>query len=97
VPSLYGHEGIDFVGRPPGWGREQIDAWIAQHYHQPSDDYDPSWDLSGMVDDARLALEVGLEVANADALPRWRPGDEFEAARKRALDAAQGAPAAPSR
>jgi hypothetical protein len=28
--------------------------------------------------------------AQADALPTWKPGDEFEAARKRALAAAGG-------
>ena len=33
----------------------------------------------------RLDLFAGWLVAQADALPTWNPGDEFEAARKRAL------------
>jgi hypothetical protein len=30
-------------------------------------------------------LELGLTIANADAMPTWKPGDEFEAARKKAI------------
>ena len=43
-----------------------------------------------MVEDTRLAFDVGLEIANADAMPTWNPGDEFEAARKAALAALPG-------
>ena len=38
-----------------------------------------------MIDDARLGFAVGVRVANADEMPGWTPGDEFEAARKAAL------------
>ena len=38
-----------------------------------------------MIEDAQLGFYVGLNVANADAMPTWMPGDEFEAARKAAL------------
>jgi len=86
VPALLLRSGTDYVGRPPDWGRTQIEAWIAQHYHQPSDDFIPTWDLTGMVDDARLALAVGLAVANADDTPKWNPGDEFEAVRNRMMN-----------
>ena len=40
-----------------------------------------------MVQDARFGFWAGLVVANADELPEWNPGDEFEAARKAALEA----------
>ncbi|HZR81212.1 MAG TPA: M28 family peptidase [Candidatus Binatia bacterium] len=85
VPAIEVRGGVEYVGRPAGWGREQVEGWIARHYHQPSDDYDPSWDLSGMVEDTRLAFEVARAVADAPDMPRWRPGDEFEATRLRAL------------
>ena len=42
-------------------------------------------DFAGMVEDAQLALECGLTVAQADELPTWSPGDEFEATRTAAL------------
>jgi Zn-dependent M28 family amino/carboxypeptidase len=81
VPSLHLEQGTDFPGRPPGWGRAQVEAWEEQHYHQPSDDYDPTWDLSGMVDDARLLFRIGLLVADGARPPEWLPGDEFAALR----------------
>lgn len=77
IPALFPRPGVLYVGRPPGWGTEQVDAWIERNYHQASDDRDPSWDLSGMVDDVRLLFRTGLSVADADAAPAWRPGDEF--------------------
>ena len=33
----------------------------------------------------KIAALAGLLIANADELPAWNPGDEFEAARKAAL------------
>lgn len=77
VPALFLRPGIDFVDRPPGWGRVQYEAWEQDHYHQPSDDYDPAWDLSGMIEDVRLAFVAGLLVANDPSPPCWLPGDEF--------------------
>jgi len=77
VPALYFSSGIDFIGRPPGWGREVGNAWLAAHYHQPSDELTPDWNWDGMVEDARLGFMVGLAVADASTTPQWRSGDEF--------------------
>jgi hypothetical protein len=41
-----------------------------------------------MIEDAQLGLLAGWQIAQADAMPTWNPGDEFEAARKSALAAA---------
>jgi Zn-dependent M28 family amino/carboxypeptidase len=84
VPALFARGGPTYVGRPAAWGREQADAFEKTSYHQPSDEYDPKWDLSGAVEDAQLYLLVALRIASTPALPAWRPGDEFEAARKAA-------------
>ncbi len=89
VPALYLDTGIDFVDRPEGWGREQVDHYTNVNYHQPSDEYDPSWNLDGMVSDALLGYWTGLSIANADEMPKWNPGDEFEAARLEAIAAAR--------
>ena len=85
VPGVYLHPGIKVIGRPDGWGKEQLDLWVEKIYHQPSDEYLEDWDLSGAIEDARLLFRVGLRVAESPELPTWNPGDEFEAARKRAL------------
>jgi hypothetical protein len=87
VPAMYLDVGTDFVDRPEGWGREQQDHFTEVNYHQPSDEYDPSWNFDGMVSDATLGFWTGLAIANADEMPQWVPGDEFEAARLEALAA----------
>jgi Zn-dependent M28 family amino/carboxypeptidase len=51
-------------------------------YHQASDEYDPNWDLAGMVQQAQYALNLGRMVADAPAMPAWKPGDQFAKARK---------------
>lgn len=87
VPAFYLKEGTDFRDRPEGWGREQIDTWVATHYHQPSDELDGTWNFGGMIEDARLAFQAGLVVASTDEMPHWNPEDEFEAARQQAIAA----------
>jgi Zn-dependent M28 family amino/carboxypeptidase len=46
-------------------------------YHQVNDEYDPSWDLSGMVQQAQFTLNLGRIVADAPAMPAWKAGDAF--------------------
>jgi Zn-dependent M28 family amino/carboxypeptidase len=87
VPALYLKPGLDYVGRPAGWGKEHQDAWLAAHYHRPSDEIDADWDFSGLVEDAQLGFYAGLIVTQADAMPTWLPGDEFAPARAAALAA----------
>jgi len=93
VPAIYLDSGIDFVGRPKGWGREQNEAYERERYHQPSDEVTDEWVLDGLVQDARLLFACGLEIADADERPAWKPGDEFEAARQEALSALAQDPA----
>jgi len=87
VPALFFGNGTDFVGRPAGWGKQQMEEWELKKYHQPSDRLDAAWNFDGMIEDAKLDMLSAWLVAQADALPTWNPGDEFEAARKRALAA----------
>jgi Zn-dependent M28 family amino/carboxypeptidase len=87
VPAIWFKSGSDFIGKPPGWGDEVMSRWIAERYHQPSDEVEDTWVFEGMVEDALLALWLGLHVANSDEGPKWYPGDEFEEIRRAALDA----------
>lgn len=90
VPALYLDAGTDFIGKPADWGKQQHAEYEAKHYHQQSDEINDSWSFNGMIEDAQLGFYVGLNVANADEMPTWAPGDEFEAARKAALAAVAG-------
>jgi Zn-dependent M28 family amino/carboxypeptidase len=88
VPAVYLEPGTDFIDRSPEWGRQVVEEYTTHHYHQPSDEYDPNWNLAGMIQDAQVGFWIGLAVANADEMPTWNPGDEFEAKRLEALAAA---------
>ncbi len=87
VPALYLKAGTDFVDRAPGWGKDQQKSHTSADYHQPSDEYHDSWNFDGMVSDAILGFRTGLAIANAEEMPAWNAGDEFEAARLAALSA----------
>lgn len=90
IPAAYFGSGMDFIGRPEGWGKQQREAWEEKHYHQPSDEVRPDWDLSGAVEDVRLDFLLGAHVARAPELPRWNKGDEFEDPRLKSLEALRG-------
>jgi Zn-dependent M28 family amino/carboxypeptidase len=85
VPAAYFDAGTDVIGKPRGWGKEQQEKFEANDYHQPSDELRPDWELSGAVEDTQLLFYLGAKVANAPQMPHWKPGDEFEGARKKAL------------
>ena len=85
VPALDPNDGIDFIGKPPGWGKMKRDEYTEHDYHKPSDEIKPDWNLSGAVEDLRLLMTVGFRVANADKYPEWKPGTEFKAKREEML------------
>ena len=86
VPCMYLDSGIDYVGKPADFGKKKVEEYIDKHYHQPSDEIAPDWNLSGGVEDVQLMYLVGLTVANDAMMPAWNKGDEFEAARKKAKE-----------
>jgi Zn-dependent M28 family amino/carboxypeptidase len=72
VPSLASSPGIDFVGRPEGYGAQKRQEYIRNDYHKPSDQVKPDWDLTGAVEDLQVLFEVGYRVAQEDSKPTWR-------------------------
>ena len=65
--------GKDYIKDPEG-AKEKAKAY-SKRYHQVSDEYDPSWDLSGMVQQAQFTLNLGRAVADAAKMPAWKAGD----------------------
>ena len=90
VPCLYPSAGKEVMGQSENFGHEKSDEYTAKHYHQPSDNLDPAWNLSGAVQDAQLVFEVGYRVANGEAFPEWVPGGEFKGVRDEMLARARG-------
>ncbi|MBX2804710.1 MAG: M28 family peptidase [Hyphomicrobiales bacterium] len=85
VPMLYADGGVDKVDGGVAAGKAIGDVYTAQRYHKPMDEYEDSWDLSGMEEDITALYSVGLKIAQSDAWPTWYPGNEFEAIRQESL------------
>ncbi|MBI1875731.1 MAG: M28 family peptidase, partial [Acidobacteria bacterium] len=85
VPALDTDSGIDYVGKPEGYGKQKREEYTARDYHKPSDEVKPEWDLTGAVEDLQLLFEVGYRVAQGGAYPEWKPGTEFRAKREATL------------
>lgn len=77
VPSISLKEGSDYVGHPKEWGAQKFKEYNDAHYHQPSDEFRADWNFQGMIQEADFALAIGRRVADANAMPKFNPGDEF--------------------
>jgi Zn-dependent M28 family amino/carboxypeptidase len=77
VPAFEPDHGDEFIGKPPGFGKQVRDDFFANLYHKPTDTVKPDWDLSGGVQDLQFYWMLGYRVAQADAFPKWKPGAEF--------------------
>ncbi len=63
------------------WTLARRADYIANRYHKPSDEFDPTWDLTGALDDLELLFRVGYRIAAGVEWPNWREGNEFRAIR----------------
>ena len=75
VPAFSIEGGTDFI-KDPAASKVKMEAYQAR-YHQVTDEYDASWDLAGMVQQAQFTLNLGRMVANAGKMPTWKAGDAF--------------------
>ncbi len=97
VPALYAKGGIDHVEKGVDFGRQVQANYTTVLYHKPADEFDPAWDLRGVVQDLYALYGVGRTLANNDAWPNYVEGNAFKAARDaaRAASVEPPAPAAP--
>ena len=70
VPALYMKYGKLLIGKPASLGDQLETDFILKHYHKPSDEVMPDWDLSGAAQDAQLLFEVGLAGGQRRQIPR---------------------------
>jgi Zn-dependent M28 family amino/carboxypeptidase len=85
VPAFYADSGIEFIGKPDGYGKQKREEYTNNDYHAPSDEVKPDWDLAGAAEDGLLFMIMGYRIADADRMPEWKPGNEFKSIRDRAL------------
>jgi len=81
VPVLYANAGTDKLDGGAAAGRAAIDDYTRNRYHKPGDEYDPHWDLSGVIENVRALYAVGKRLADESTFPQWNDTSEFRGAR----------------
>jgi Zn-dependent M28 family amino/carboxypeptidase len=85
VPALDMNNGVISLAHGAEWGKQQQKDYTAHHYHQPSDNYSPDMNASGMAEVANLLFNVGYQLSNESTYPGWKNGSEFKAVREKSL------------
>lgn len=80
VPALSLETGLDFVGRPQGWGKQRYDEYTDKRYHQPSDELLPWYTWDGAAQQLRVIVRTAVAAAAAPSQPVWAANSEFRAA-----------------
>lgn len=78
VPAVKVEHGTHFRNHPAEWGERVLRRYEEQRYHRPADEFEAAFDLGGAVQQARFALSVGYDIAQADSMPDWYTGSEFQ-------------------
>ena len=78
VPAASLEAGLDYVGRPEGWGKQTVEAYINERYHRPGDELIPGLDFSGTAQVTRFAFRTGYALATSESWPDWHAGQEFQ-------------------
>lgn len=83
VPAFSVATGMKIKGKPADFASKALKDFNDKAYHSPQDDLRPDWDFAGFLTLAQFTLDVAREVANAEHVPTWNPGDEFRPAREK--------------
>ncbi len=81
VPMLYSDPGNDHITNGLTYGEDFAKEYTKDRYHKPADEYDNSWDLSGIEQSTEILFELGYGLANSQDWPNWYEGTEFRALR----------------
>jgi Zn-dependent M28 family amino/carboxypeptidase len=82
IPAFSVDPGTLWEGHDRAWGEAQAKDYNDNRYHNVTDIYSPSMIFTGEALMARFGMDLGWSVINAKSTIEWKPGDEFEAARK---------------
>ncbi len=80
VPALYAKSGVDMIDGGKDAGMKDANDYLTVRYHKTSDEFNPMWDLSGVIEDLTALYEVGRRVSDGSARPAWKEDSEFRVA-----------------
>ena len=83
VPMFALGRGSDWVNGGKTAGEAAGEDYTVNRYHQPSDEFDESWDWSGMAQDMTIYYTLGRMLAMTTDWPNWNESDEFRLVRDR--------------
>lgn len=95
IPAISFGDGNDLVDGGIARGEALGKEYVVKHYHQPSDEWSPSWDFRGMAEDAQLLHMLGRDLANSRLWPEWGADSEFRAVRDKSASERGSASPAP--
>jgi Zn-dependent M28 family amino/carboxypeptidase len=81
VPAISVESGRDLVEGGRARGDALYAAYVRDHYHQPSDEWQPGWNWQGVTQTLALVYGTGRRLATSRAWPNWSADSEFRAAR----------------
>ena len=81
VPAISFGSGEDLLDGGTAAGAAAEEAYNENNYHQPSDEWQADWPLTGMARDLQVLYTLGRDLADSDAWPNWSTASEFRAAR----------------
>lgn len=87
IPALFPNPGVDYI-HDENFHQDVVIPHLRHIYHTVHDTIENVITFKGAEDDMRLLFNVAYRIANDPQMQRWVPGDEFEAARLRALQEA---------
>ena len=82
VPALAAGSGEDLVIGGTAAGKAASEDYVKNHYHQPTDVYDPKWNFDGVIKNVQAYYALGEKLANSESFPEWNPNSEFRAKRE---------------
>jgi Zn-dependent M28 family amino/carboxypeptidase len=77
IPAMRIVNGVDFVGRPADWGRQERERYWNERYHRPNDELAPWMSMDGIVQQIRVLVRSVLTAADARSAPTWAPRSDF--------------------
>jgi Zn-dependent M28 family amino/carboxypeptidase len=67
----------EYVGRPRGWGVQQLDLYLRERYHQPNDDLSQPFDARYVIPQLRAYARTLVGTATSVDGPQWYPGAPY--------------------
>jgi Zn-dependent M28 family amino/carboxypeptidase len=81
VPAISFKPGNNLVTGGLARGQQLAAEYNTKRYHQPDDEYNPQWNMTGIAQDAALLHAVGRSLANSRQWPNWSSDSQFRSVR----------------